>query len=118
MLDLKKWIAKVTGMFSDPFIFRTVSLTGNTRGHMGNVTAPNVAGYKFLCWVSVYSNGWVGSPYASAPHAQTTSIWSPTYDQQGRLRVDCVALYHKVGGVVSRLLKDLQSLAYKGVAAC
>lgn len=118
MLDVKKLLAKVTDMFREPFVFRNVSLTGNTRGNMGSVTAPNVAGYKFLCWVSVYSNGWVGSPYASAPYAQTTSIWSPTYDQSGKLQVVCVALYHKVGGVVSRLLKGLQSLLFREVVVC
>lgn len=98
MLDVKKTLAKVINMFRDPLIMRTVSVTGNTRGNMGSVTAPTVNGYEFICWISVFSNGWVGSPYASSPTSKTTPIWSPPYDQQGRLRADCVALYYKLGG--------------------
>ena len=33
------------------------------------------SGYTFLCWVEFTTSGWVGTPYAPNPMAETTEIW-------------------------------------------
>ena len=57
------------------------------------VTAPNVAGYKFLCWAQIATNGWVGSVYPSDLLNQTTNVWNASTGQSGTGNIDCLALY-------------------------
>jgi hypothetical protein len=60
----------------------------------GTVTAPTVAGYRFLCWVACVSVGWVGICYIEHPTNTTSKIWYVTQLQNsGGGRVDCFALY-------------------------
>ena len=48
-----------------------------TLGSSGSVaiTAPTVAGYRFVCWVASSTQGWVGSTYFELPYSASTRIW-------------------------------------------
>jgi hypothetical protein len=52
-----------------------------TRAHgsNSNITAQTVAGYTFLCWLNVISNGWIGNLYIERPDLSSTRVWSSNY---------------------------------------
>lgn len=47
------------------------SLSPSNSGNSGDI--PN--GYTFLCWIEFTTTGWVGTPYAPNPMAETTEVW-------------------------------------------
>lgn len=49
------------------------------------ITANVPSGYKFLCWVSVSSNSWVGGVYLAVPKNITTDIWAYNSSTSSRL---------------------------------
>ena len=55
------------------------------------VTAPDVDGYTFLCWVQVSTIGWIGSAYPEIPMSKSTTVWSTTSGG----RILCTALYQR-----------------------
>lgn len=62
----------------------------------GTVTAPTVAGYRFLCWVACVSVGWVGICYIEHPTNMTSKVWYVTQLRDtgaGGGKVHCFALY-------------------------
>lgn len=69
-----------------------------TAGASKSVTAPDVTGYEFVCWISVSTSGWIGSLYFETPVAKTTNVWLVTATglngQPGNIA--CRALYRKV----------------------
>ena len=69
-----------------------------TAGASKSVTALDVAGYEFVCWIAVSTSGWIGSLYFENPVAKTTNVWLVTATglngQPGNIA--CRALYRKV----------------------
>ena len=60
----------------------------------GTVTAPTVAGYRFVCWVACVSVGWVGICYIEQPTLLTSKVWYITQRwNSGGGEVHCFALY-------------------------
>lgn len=60
----------------------------------GTVTAPTVAGYRFVCWVACVSVGWVGICYIEQPTLMTSKVWYITQRwNSGGGEVHCFALY-------------------------
>ena len=60
----------------------------------GTVTAPTVAGYRFLCWVACVSVGWVGICYIEQATKMTSRVWYVTQRwNSGGGEVHCFALY-------------------------
>ena len=60
----------------------------------GTVTAPMVAGYRFVCWVACVSVGWVGICYIEQPTLMTSKVWYITQRwNSGGGEVHCFALY-------------------------
>ena len=60
----------------------------------GTVTAPTVAGYRFVCWVACLSVGWVGICYIEQPTLMTSKVWYITQRwNSGGGEVHCFALY-------------------------
>lgn len=62
----------------------------------GTVTAPTVAGYRFLCWVACVSVGWVGTCYIEHLTNMTSKVWYVTQLRNtgfGGGKVNCLALY-------------------------
>ena len=47
------------------------SLSPSNSANPGDIPS----GYTFLCWVEFTTSGWVGTPYAPNPMAETTEIW-------------------------------------------
>lgn len=91
MLSTKKLIAKLLTEHTKPTIkavrFGWVCSPAFNAGSRllqnaspSNSTNPSdePAGYTFLCWLEIASNGWVGAPYPANPTGRTTSIWCPT----------------------------------------
>ncbi len=60
----------------------------------GTVTAPTVAGYRFVCWMACVSVGWVGICYIEQPTLMTSKVWYITQRwNSGGGEVHCFALY-------------------------
>ena len=60
----------------------------------GNITAPTVAGYRFVCWVACVSVSWVGTCYIEQPASATTRTWYVTQRwNSGGGQIHCYALY-------------------------
>lgn len=60
------------------------------------MTAPTVAGYRFLCWVACVSVGWVGICYIEHPTNMASKVWYVTQllnTGAGGGKVNCFALY-------------------------
>lgn len=76
-------------------VVQKVSATVNRAvGSNVSVTAPDVAGKSFICWVMVATNGWVGSVYPSTPMSQTSVMWvSANASSAGTGTIDCYAMY-------------------------
>lgn len=70
---------------------RVVTVSGQSDG---NIAAPSVDGYEFICWLSCVSDGWVGTCYIEKPMSAETRTW---YLGQrwgtGGGAVKCYALY-------------------------
>ena len=47
------------------------SLSPSNSANSGDIPS----GYSFLCWIEFTTSGWVGTPYAPNPMAETTEIW-------------------------------------------
>lgn len=57
---------------------RLRKVTGNiqkTLGKSASLSAPNVDGYQFMFWTSVYTTSWVASIYPQDPQSQQTNFW-------------------------------------------
>lgn len=70
---------------------RIVTVSGQSDG---NISAPNVDGYEFTCWIACVSDGWVGTCYIEKPTHATTRTWyvNQRYGSGGGA-VKCYALY-------------------------
>ena len=89
MLDVKKLLAKILTNRPDikvVYFFWTMSPSASAGSRLlqnaspSNSSTPSAepAGYTFVCWIDIWSNGWVGAPYASSPANRTTDIWTAT----------------------------------------
>ena len=67
---LKSWLG---AMKPDIIAEAVVVASGNSSPTNITFTAPS--GYKFLCWVGVSSQGFVGSPYLESYTSSSTKIW-------------------------------------------
>lgn len=59
------------------------------------ISAPQVLGYKFVCWASVASQGFVKSCYIDRPDNSNATIWftQTTVDLGDDVSVNAYALY-------------------------
>ena len=59
-----------------------------------SVTAPTKEGYKFLCWLYVISEGWIGNMYFENPTYTSTNVWVAdtglNVDATGTFRAYCL----------------------------
>ena len=66
----------------------------NNRAQPLQITAAEVEGYTFVCWLQPASLGWSGSPYMTNPGSKTSNLfdihWKATGDGY-----TCCALYKK-----------------------
>ena len=72
-------------------IVRIITVSGQSDG---NITAPSVNGYEFVCWITCVSDGWVGACYIEKPTSAATRTWylSQRWGTGGGA-VKCYALY-------------------------
>lgn len=78
-------------------IFRTVTATisRSYNAHVG-VTAPDVSGYRFLCWSHVVTNGWIGMVYTADITQQVDAwVWTASTGQSGNGQIVAWAMYVK-----------------------
>lgn len=70
---------------------RIITVSGQSDG---NITAPSVNGYEFVCWITCVSDGWVGACYIEKPTSAATRTWylSQRWGTGGGA-VKCYALY-------------------------
>ena len=66
---LKSWLG---AMVPDITVITVEVASGNNNT---NITAPNIRGYNFLCWIGVSSIGFVGTPYLEDYVSQSTKVW-------------------------------------------
>lgn len=59
------------------------------------ISADSVSGYKFICWLSASSTGWVGSPYIEFPNSSTSNVWQSGSTSSSARQVCVHALYVK-----------------------
>lgn len=61
------------------------------------ITAPNVPGYSFVCWIGVATQGFVKSCYIDTPDMPKAGIWftQSTVDIGDDYNVNAYALYVK-----------------------
>lgn len=62
------------------------------------VTAPNIAGYTFKCWIGSQTNGFVCANYIAEPLNSTSTVWVskfPTSQVKNAKSVQATALYVK-----------------------
>ena len=73
----------------------SINFTGSVSSrNLGEITAPTIDGYTFVCWVAVSSLGYVGSPYTEFANQQTTTVWDLQYGYIGaNCSVHAWALY-------------------------
>lgn len=79
---------------NNQIISRTFSAV-TTGGEASPLTAENVDGYNFLCWVGVASSGFIGTPYIENHEAQTTQIFDKNYYEGTDKNYLATALYIK-----------------------
>lgn len=62
-----------------------------------SVTAKNISGYTFVCWIDSNPSGWIASTYMENPTRQTTNVWVATNQTttSGTGTVLCFSLYVK-----------------------
>lgn len=78
------------------------TVTGNA-GSMNrivsNVNADIPDGWKFMCWCSFHTNGWVGAVDAGSPMVSATDIWgiyaASNYSNTANCKINCVYLIKK-----------------------
>lgn len=78
------------------------TVTGNA-GSMNrvvsNVSADIPDGWKFMCWCSFHTNGWVGAVDAGSPMVSATDIWgiyaASNYSNTANCKINCVYLIKK-----------------------
>ena len=89
---------QINNMLGNLFVTRRVEVKTRGDGQGLNVTAPQApAGYKFLCWIGVTTNGFVGVGYVSDWDRATTLAWGVTVDGfTGDFSLTCTALYQKM----------------------
>lgn len=77
-------------------IVRIITVSGQSDG---NITAPSVNGYEFVCWITCVSDGWVGTCYIEKPTSAATRTWylSQRWGTGGGA-VKCYALYVRKQG--------------------
>ena len=69
-------INKVIKDTKNPLKFATLSTQiPRTLQSRISVTAPEVAGYTFLCWIAAVTTGWIGTCYFESPQSKTSSVW-------------------------------------------
>lgn len=62
------------------FTVRAISASiVKANGSRSSVTAPQVSGYSFICWLCAVSNGWIGNVYIENPLNNSSNIWSANY---------------------------------------
>lgn len=79
---------------------RTGKTSGNvvkTAGRYVSLTAPDIDGYTFVCWIGVSTNSWTGYVSPSNPLLQTTNFYvqysaSPSTSTGG---ITAYALYRR-----------------------
>lgn len=59
-----------------PIATRRIQVNLPTTGQpRAEISAPNVSGYKFLCWLQPSTISWVGSCYVTNTGGQSTVMW-------------------------------------------
>lgn len=88
---------QINNTLGDLLVTKRVSVYTRGDGQAINVVAqeaPN--GYKFLCWIGVTTNGFVGVGYVSDWDRENTLIWGKTVDgSTGDFSLNATALYQK-----------------------
>lgn len=76
--------------------YETVTVNRTVSSHAA-VTAKNIAGYTFVCWIDCNPSGWIASTYMENPTRQSTNVWVATNQTttSGTGTVVCFALYVK-----------------------
>ena len=54
---------------------KLLSQAGTFANNIAYLTANVPSGYKFLCWTSCATNGFVGTAYATEPAFQSSNFW-------------------------------------------
>lgn len=77
-------------------IVRIITVNGKSDG---NIAAPSVDGYEFICWLSCVTDGWVGTCYIEHPTSDVTRTWyvGQRWGTNGGA-VKCYALYARKQG--------------------
>lgn len=87
-----------TGSVVSDFLVRRLETTITREASRSvAITAPTVSGYTFVSWLTVATNGWVGSMYVASPTSASTAAWvvATTSTGGGTGDVWCYALYKK-----------------------
>ena len=78
------------------------TVTGNAgvmNNIVSNVSADIPDGWKFMCWCSFHTRGWVGAVDAGSPMASSTDIWgiyaASNYSNTANCKINCVYLIKK-----------------------
>lgn len=65
-----------TARINSPYIIaKSVEVTHSGNSLACKITAPDVAGYTFVCWTGCATHGNVGTPYIESPDSMSTNVW-------------------------------------------
>lgn len=59
-----------------PYVLaKSVEVSHSGKSLAAKITAPDVAGYTFVCWTGCATHGNVGTPYIESPDSRSTNVW-------------------------------------------
>lgn len=76
--------------------YESVTVNRAVSSH-ASVTAKDIDGYSFVCWIDSNPSGWIASTYMENPTRQTTNVWVANNQTttSGTGTVLCFSLYVK-----------------------
>ncbi len=80
--------------YAKPVQVKAVAIHGVSGGIQKTITAPEVDGYEFACWVNTTAIGRVAWYYVENPNSATSKLWYVAGDQ-GACAVTAYAMYVK-----------------------